>query len=82
MKRLILPAVLMLTACGQSAGEEAEARYRMVEKNTLATYGERCRVARTVADAYLKEGAQQKYELWQLTARNDCDEDAGALGGS
>lgn len=82
MKWLIPFILVLLAACGLSAGEKAEKQYRMVEKNTLAPYADRCVAAQNVANAYLQDGDQQKYELWQLHAHNDCNENSRGLAGS
>ena len=79
MKRWILPAVLTLTACGQSAGEEAEKQYDIVARNE-AGYSARCSAATRAKQAWLEERNETKYQLWQATAFADCSKaERGAI---
>ena len=67
-------AVLALAGCGQSAGEKAEAEYRIAETAVIDRAGKKCSAAKRVAAAYARDGDQRAYEQWELTAYNDCFE--------
>jgi len=69
--------LLSLSACGQSPGEAAEKEFEVVEKNSATTYGDLCRAARKVADGYLTEQDQEKYDWWKLQADVKCALPAG-----
>lgn len=71
MKWIIPVAVLMLAGCGQSAGEKAEAEYRLVEKHAV-DHTELCAPARKAAAAYLEAGDEKKYEHWNIMASAHC----------
>ena len=79
MKWTILasPVLLLLSACGQSPGEAAEKEFEVVEKNSSSTNGDLCQAARKVADAYLAEQNQEKYDWWKLRAGLKCALPAG-----
>ncbi|MGH6746595.1 hypothetical protein [Novosphingobium sp.] len=79
MKWTILasPLLLSLSACGQSPGEAAEKEFEVVEKNSSSTNGDLCRAAQKVADAYLAEHDQEKYDSWKLEAGLNCALPAG-----
>lgn len=74
MKRLIFIAALGLAGCGQSAGEKAEAEYRIAATSVIDRAGKKCSAANRVAAAYAQDGDQRSYEQWELTAYNDCFE--------
>ncbi len=71
------PLLFSLSACGQSPGEAAEKEFEVVEKNSASTNGDLCRAARKVADAYLTEQDQEKYDWWKLQAGLNCGLPAG-----
>ena len=71
MRTLALSALVILAACSRGASEEK--KYRAMEKSPLTEFnGERCRQAHRVADGYLEDGDQHKYNVWQVFAHADC----------
>ncbi len=74
MRWIVPVAAIFLAGCGQSAGEKAEAEYRMAEKAIIDPAGKRCEAARKVAAAYAEDGNEEAYLMWDLHAYNDCAE--------
>lgn len=69
MRFLLIP-LLLVTGCAEDAGLAAERRYEMVERH--GTPEEQCAAIKAVADTYLQLRNEQKYEHWNLLARNTC----------
>jgi hypothetical protein len=68
---LFLVGFAALSGCSQSEGERAEKQYEIVLK-TYPTKRERCNEQRKVADAYLRDQNQQKYQMWDMEADTTC----------
>lgn len=70
MRPLVITLILVaLTGCGKSEAEVLEANY---EKWDHASFPSQCREAQAVAAAWAREGDQDKYDEWKLTADTEC----------
>lgn len=63
--------VLVLGACSTDPATDAERQYQMAQRNG-ADQAELCRRARTVQEAYLQQGNEEKYRWWKLMADSAC----------
>lgn len=74
MRCLAILSLVTLAACS-SAGAQEEEKYRIVERDTEGKYQPyvaRCRQAKAVAEAYLKERNAAKYHEWKANADLNC----------
>lgn len=72
MKKLIFIVALALAACGQGAGEKAEAEYR-IAREAGVTGDQACEFERRIEHAYLRDEDAEKYQKWRMTAASTCN---------
>lgn len=72
MKRLLFMASLVLVGCSQSAGEKAEAEYRIARKSGVDS-AQACEFEKRIRDAYLSDQDQRRYERWRTSAGISCN---------
>lgn len=65
-------SLLMLAACSQSAGEAAEAEYKILTQSRDLTPDEECAAKSKIAAGYLKDQDTENYNKWDLPARITC----------
>ena len=65
-------AALVLAGCGQSAGEKAEAEYRIASRMILSA-DEVCAAKRKVEQGYLRDGDEENYQRWRVDAGLACN---------
>lgn len=56
----------------QKASERVEREYQMMERGG-ASLDEKCAKRREIAEAYLKEGDEQRYLVANIEVRNTCN---------
>jgi len=71
MRYLIPLAALLLSSCGQSEFDKAEARYEFLKKNG-ATDVELCGEAAKVAAAAADAGKDHEYKWWDVVRSGHC----------
>jgi len=71
MKKLIFIAAIALAGCGQSAGEKAEAEYRIARESGVDGV-QACEFESRIRDAYLRDENKEKYQLWRAAAYATC----------
>jgi hypothetical protein len=69
----VLIGAAILASCQRAAaeGEHAEEQYNIVDRNG-GSLDEKCRAAREVAAAYLRDRNEEKYRSWHIHAEADC----------
>lgn len=72
MKQLIFIAALALAGCSQSAGEKAEAEYRIAREAGVDS-AEACEFKKRIRDGYLSDQDKERYERWRLSAAVSCN---------
>lgn len=71
MKKMILMAAIALVGCSESAGEKAEAEYR-IARSAGVTSAEACQFESRIRDAYLADENEHEYKIWRVTAGATC----------
>lgn len=72
--RIIIAAVLLasLASCGKSSFESAKDRFRFLQAHG-ATHAQLCGAAREAATDAAEEQRTSDYQLWNMTALNECE---------
>ena len=71
MKWIVPVAAIFLAGCAESAGEKAEAEYR-IASSMLMTLDEKCAAERKIEQGYLSDGDKQNYQRWRIKAGVTC----------
>jgi len=71
MRWIIPVAAIFLAGCSQSAGEKAEAEYR-IARSAGVDSAEACRFEGRIRDAYLSDQNDEKYKHWRRVAASTC----------
>jgi outer membrane biogenesis lipoprotein LolB len=75
MRWFVPVAAILLAGCGQSAGEKAEAEYRIARESGV-TSDQACEFETRIRDAYLSDENREKYDRWRIAAATSCNEAA------
>ena len=64
-------AAIAVAGCSQSAGEKAEAEYRIVRQSGVDS-AQACEFESRIRDAYLSDQNEEQYQRWRVSAGASC----------